>query len=430
MLQHLKNNSIFTKKTGLNTELFIARRLVSRKHSANSFSRPIVAVAVGGIAIGLAVMILAVAIVTGFKKEISSKVIGFGAHLQIVNYDNNTSYETLPITQNQDWIESIQQMDGIESINKFIVKAGILKTEDYLHGVVFKGIDTDYNWKFFNQYMIDGDTLVICDTSKSNNVVISQYIADALKLKKGDSFAAYFIQDPPRMRKFVVAGIYNTQLEDLDKLFVFVDIKHLRKLNDWEDDQITGFEIHVDDFSKINQYEKAVNRVVGNNFSPDGSMLKVRNISDEYPGIFDWLSLLDINVWVILILMISVAGFNMVSGLLVIILERVNMIGILKSMGATNFRIGKVFVYIAGFLITRGLLIGNVIGIGLCIIQMTTGIITLDAESYYVSTVPVNLDIIHILILNVGTMFVTTVMMILPSMIISRISPADSIRFN
>ncbi len=414
----------------MNVELFIARRLVSKRHSTNSFSRPIVAVAVGGIAIGLAVMILAVAIVTGFKKEISSKVIGFGAHLQILNYDNNTSYETMPITQNQDWIGQVSKLDGIESINKFIVKAGILKTEDYLHGVVFKGIDRDYNWQFFNQYMVDGDTLVIIDSAKSNQVVISQYIANALKLKKGDSFAAYFIQDPPRMRKFTVAGIYNTQLEDLDKLFVFVDIKHLRKLNDWEDDQITGFEIRVDDFSKITEYEKTVNRIVGNNFSPDGSMLKVRNISDEYPGIFDWLSLLDINVWVILILMVSVAGFNMVSGLLVIILERVNMIGILKSVGATNAKIGKVFIYVAGYLISRGLIIGNVVGIGLCLIQMYTGVITLDPESYYVSTVPINLNIIHLLILNIGTLLVTLSMMFLPSLIISRISPADSIRFN
>jgi len=404
--------------------------MVSRKHQTNSFSGPIVAVAVGGIAIGLAVMIVAVSIVTGFKKEITSKVVGFGSHLQIVNYDNNTSYETLPITMNQDWLEKVKNLDGVKSINKFIVKAGILKTEDNLQGVVFKGIDMDYNWQFFRQYMVAGDTLVINDTAKSNNVVISQYIAEALDLKTGDSFAAYFIQDPPRMRKFVVAGIYNTQLEDLDKIFVFVDIKHLRKLNDWQDDQITGFEIQVEDFSNLLEYDKEVTRIVGNNFSPDGSMLKVRSIQEDYPGIFDWLSLLDINVWVILILMVSVAGFNMVSGLLVIILERVNMIGILKSMGAENLRIEKIFIYVAGFLIGRGLLIGNVIGIGLCLVQMYTGAITLDPESYYVATVPINLDVFHILILNAGTMLVTIFMMTLPSMIISRISPADSIRFN
>lgn len=414
----------------MNTELFIARRIVSRQHSKNSFSRPVVAVAVGGISIGLAVMILAVAIVTGFKKEISEKVIGFGAHLQIVNYDNNTSYETLPITKNQDWVDDIAEMPGIESINMYIVKAGIVKTDENLHGVVFKGIDKDYNWKFFNQYLVEGDTLIIADSVKSNGVVISKYIADALELKLGDSFAAYFIQDPPRMRKFTITGIYNTQLQDLDKIFVLADIKHLRKLNDWEDDQITGFEIHVSDFSKLVEHEIAINRIVGNNFSPDGSALKVTNIGEEYPGIFDWLSLLDINVLVILILMVSVAGFNMISGLLVIILERVNMIGILKSMGATNFKVGKVFVHVSGFLISRGLLIGNVIGIGICLLQKYTGLITLDPESYYVAVVPVNIDFLHILLLNVGTLVITVAMMILPSMIVSKISPADSIRFN
>lgn len=375
-------------------------------------------------------MIISVSIVTGFKKEISQKVIGFGAHLQIVNFDNNTSYETYPITENQDWVDDITEIEGIETINKFIVKAGIAKTDEYLHGVVFKGVDNDYDWRFFKQYLQEGDTLIVNDSAKTNNVVISQYIADALNLKLGDKLGAYFIQDPPRMRKFTVSGIYNTQLEDLDKLFVLVDIKHLRKLNDWEDDQVTGFEIHVEDFSKLVEYEKEVNRLVGNNFSPDGSMLKVRSITEEYPGIFDWLSLLDINVWVILILMLVVAGFNMVSGLLVIILERVNMIGIMKSMGARNVQIEKVFIYFAGFLISRGLIIGNVIGIGLCLLQHFTGIITLDPESYYVSTVPVNINILHIFVLNVGTLIATIIMMILPSMIVSKINPADSIRFN
>jgi lipoprotein-releasing system permease protein len=414
----------------LNLELFIARRLVSKRHSSKSFSRPIVAVAIGGIAIGLAVMIVSVSIVTGFKNEISEKVIGFGSHLQIVNFDNNSSYETFPITQNQDWIEDITAIEGISSVNRFIVKAGIAKTDDNLHGVVFKGIDTDYNWKFFQQYLIEGDTLVISDTAKSNDIVISQYVANVLNLKLGDKIGAYFIQDPPRMRKFTITGIYNTQLADLDKLFVLVDIKHLRKLNNWEDDQITGFEIQVEDFSNLIEYEKEVNRMVGNNFSPDGSLLQVKSIKDEYPGIFDWLSLLDINVWIILILMLAVSGFNMVSGLLVIILERVNMIGIMKSMGARNIHIEKVFIYLAGFLISRGLIFGNVIGIGLCLIQKWTGLITLDPESYYVSVVPVNLDILNILLLNVGILVVTVLIMTLPAMIVSKISPADSIRFN
>lgn len=414
----------------MNTELYLAKRIVSKKHAKHTFSRPIVAVAIGGIALGIAVMILSIAIVTGFKNEITNKVVGFGSHLQIVNFDNNTSYETYPISKSQTWLSELKQIEGIESVNMFITKAGIAKTEDNLQGVIFKGIDNDFDWKFFKQYLTEGDTLLISDSSRNNGVVVSASIANALKLNVGDSFSAYFIQEPPRMRKFTIIGIYETKLEDLDKIFVLCDIKHLRKLNDWKDDEITGFEVKIQDFSKIMDMEIKVSRLVGNYLSADGGMIKVKSIVEDYPGIFDWLSLLDINVWVILILMLSVAGFNMISGLLVIILERVNMIGILKSIGASNVKVAKVFIYVAGFLISRGMLIGNIIGIGLCLLQKYFGIITLDADSYYVSVVPINLDLIHLLLLNIGSLVITLIMMILPSMLVSKISPAETIRFN
>ena len=396
----------------------------------NSFSRPIIAVAIGGIAIGFAVIILSIAFVTGFKNEITNKVVGFGSHLQIVNFDNNTSYETYPISKSQTWLSELKQIEGVESVNMFITKAGIAKTDEDLQGVIFKGIDNDFDWKFFKQYLTEGDTLLISDSSRNNGVVVSASIANALKLNVGDSFSAYFIQEPPRMRKFTIIGIYETKLEDLDKIFVLCDIKHLRKLNDWKDDEITGFEVKIQDFSKIMDMEIKVSRLVGNYLSADGGMIKVKSIVEDYPGIFDWLSLLDINVWVILILMLSVAGFNMISGLLVIILERVNMIGILKSIGASNVKVAKVFIYVAGFLISRGMLIGNIIGIGLCLLQKYFGIITLDADSYYVSVVPINLDLIHLLLLNIGSLVITLIMMILPSMLVSKISPAETIRFN
>lgn len=414
----------------MNTELYLAKRIVSKKHAKHTFSRPIVAVAIGGIALGIAVMILSIAIVTGFKNEITNKVVGFGSHLQIVNFDNNTSYETYPISKSQTWLSELKQIEGVESVNMFITKAGIAKTDEDLQGVIFKGIDNDFDWKFFKQYLTEGDTLLISDSSRNNGVVVSASIANALKLNVGDSFSAYFIQEPPRMRKFTIIGIYETKLEDLDKIFVLCDIKHLRKLNDWKDDEITGFEVKIQDFSKIMDMEIKVSRLVGNFLSADGGMIKVKSIVEDYPGIFDWLSLLDINVWVILILMLSVAGFNMISGLLVIILERVNMIGILKSIGASNVKVAKVFIYVAGFLISRGMLIGNIIGIGLCLLQKYFGIITLDADSYYVSVVPINLDLIHILLLNIGSLVITLIMMILPSMLVSKISPAETIRFN
>src|SRR5690554_4830977 len=396
----------------------------------NSFSRPIVAVAIGGIALGIAVMILSIAIVTGFKNEITNKVVGFGSHLQIVNFDNNTSYETYPISKSQTWLSELKQIEGVESVNMFITKAGIAKTDEDLQGVIFKGIDNDFDWKFFKQYLTEGDTLLISDSSRNNGVVVSASIANALKLNVGDSFSAYFIQEPPRMRKFTIIGIYETKLEDLDKIFVLCDIKHLRKLNDWKDDEITGFEVKIQDFSKIMDMEIKVSRLVGNYLSADGGMIKVKSIVEDYPGIFDWLSLLDINVWVILILMLSVAGFNMISGLLVIILERVNMIGILKSIGASNVRIAKVFIYVAGFLISRGMIIGNIIGIGLCLLQKYFGIISLDPDSYYVAVVPININLIYILLLNIVSLFITLIMMVLPSFLVSKISPAETIRFN
>ena len=412
----------------MNYELFIAKRLMLKQRRSGGFSRSILGIAVAGIAVGLAVMLVSVAIVTGFKNEISRKVIGFGAHISITNYDSNSSYETVPISGEQTWVSSLREMEGVKSVDRYIVKAGIVKTADYLQGVVFKGVDEEYNWSFFEEYLVDGKLLEINDTARTNGVLVSKSIADVLNLKVGDSFAAYFIQNPPRMRKFTVEGIYNTQLEEFDKMYIVADIKHLRKLNDWKDGQVSGFEVKIDDIDQLDEMERKVSKTCCS-YNPDGEILKVTNIRQEYPGIFDWLSLLDMNVWIILGLMVAVTGFNMISGLLVLILERVNMIGILKSMGATNVSVRKVFLYFASYLTIKGLLWGNVIGILLCVLQYYFGIIHLDPASYYVSTVPINLDIVNILLLNAGTLVVIVVMMILPSFIVSKITPADSMRF-
>jgi lipoprotein-releasing system permease protein len=414
----------------MNTERFIARRLMQGKASNSNYSRPIVKIAVWGISIGLIVMILAVAVLTGFKQEISNKVIGFGSHLQIRNFDNNISYETIPITENQDWIDDAYSIPNIHSIQKYITKAGIIQTEDYIQGVVMKGIDKDYSWKFLNDYLIEGDTLTISDSVNSNNIVISSNIANKLNLELGDKVKMFFIQEPPRMRRFTIHGIYDTQLEEMDKIFVFCDIKHLRKLNNWEDDQVSGFEVQIDDIEHLQDVDLALTRLVGSKYSPDNSTLAIDNVFDQYPQIFDWLGLQDKNMWVILILMLVVAGFNMISGLLIIILERANMIGIMKSIGASNISIQKVFLYHAAFLIGRGLLWGNIIGIGLCILQQQFGIIQLDPSSYYVATVPVNLSFLPILLLNLGTILITVLMLVLPSMLVTRISPAEAIRFD
>ncbi len=413
----------------MNTELYIARRLLKSKKNKQNYSRPIVNIAVAGIALGLIVMTIAVSVLTGFKQEIRDKVSGFGSHLQVVNYDNSSSYETKPITENQEWLDEVSQLEHVTHIQRYITKAGIIKTEAYLEGVMLKGVDADFDWSFFKKYLIDGDIPEITDSVKSNDVLISENLARRLKLNTGDDLRMYFIQDPPRMRKFTISGIYDTELEELDKIYIFVDIKHLRKLNNWEDDHISGFEILIDDFDYLFETDMAVTRIVGNNYSPDLESLRVKNITSQYPQIFDWLNLQDTNMWVILILMVVVAGFNMVSGLLIIILERTNMIGILKSMGTTNFSIRKVFLYHAGFLISRGLLWGNLLGIGLCLLQQHFGIIKLDPGSYYVSMVPINLNLLHLVILNAATMLVTILMLILPSMLVTRISPSEAIKF-
>lgn len=414
----------------MNTELYIARRMLRGEKNKGNYSRPIVNIAVTGIALGLVVMILAVAILTGFKQEIRNKVSGFGAHLQVTNYDNSSSFETRPITENQEWIEPVSELEGVQNIQRYITKAGIIQTEEYLQGIMLKGVDTDFNWKFFRQQLVDGHVPQISDSSKTNEALISQYLANQLMLSVGDDLRMYFIQEPPRMRKFIISGIYDSELEELDKIFVFADIKHLRKLNNWEDDQISGFEILIDDFDKLIEMDRKATRIIGNNYSPDRETLTVKNITTQYPQIFDWINLQDTNMWVILILMVLVAGFNMVSGLLIIILERANMIGTMKSLGATNFTIRKIFLYHAGFLITRGLLWGNLIGIGLCVLQQSFGLITLDAASYYVSTVPVNLNLLHLLILNIGTMLITVLMLIVPSMLVTRISPSEAMNIN
>lgn len=413
----------------MNYEFFIAKRLVLKQRGTSGFSRSILGIAVAGIAVGLAVMIVSVAIVTGFKNEISRKVIGFGAHVRVTNYDSNSSYETLPVSDNQTWVEPLRNTDGIVSVDRYIVKAGIVKTADYLQGVVFKGVDEEYNWSFFEEYLIEGNIPEISDTAKTNGVLVSKTIANVLNLNVGDDFAAYFVQNPPRMRKFVVEGIYSTQLEEFDKMYIVADIKHLRKLNNWKDDQVSGFEVKIDDIGKLEEMEQMVYRKCCT-YNPDSEILRVTNIREEYPGIFDWLSLLDMNVWIILGLMVAVTGFNMVSGLLVLILERINMIGILKSVGATNVSVRKVFLYFATYLTAKGLFWGNVIGLLICVLQYYFGIVKLDPASYYVSTVPINLDIVNILLLNAGTLAVIVLMMILPSFIVSKITPADSMRFD
>ncbi len=386
-------------------------------------------IAVFGIALGLAVMLVAISIVTGFKEEISNKVIGFGSHIQILNYDSNVSFETSPIDANPEFLPLIKNTEGIRHVQVFGLKAGIVKTQNDIQGLVLKGVGKDYDWSFFDKSMLEGGSFRVNIDSVSNSIVISSFLAKKLKLKIGDSFQMWFIQDTPRFRKFIISGIYETSLQEFDKTFAMVDISHVQRLSGWSENQVSGLEMMVDDFKYIDRITFEVNEIVSSTFFEDGSRLKVLNIVEKYPQIFDWLNLQDINVLVIIILMLVVAGINMISGLIIIILDRTNMIGILKALGTSNRSIRRIFLYQSSYLILKGLFWGNLLGISLCIIQKEFSIIKLDPESYYLTAVPININLINIFLLNAGTVALILVFLILPSMLISRISPVESIRF-
>jgi len=414
----------------MNLPYFIAQRLIKGRREGTSFSRPINVIAIVGIAVGLAVMILAVSILTGFKKQIREKVVGFGSHIQIMNYDSNISFETTPISDAQEFIPRLKQIPGIKHLQVFATKAGIIKTDEAIQGVVLKGVGSDFDWSYFSSNIVDGMVFTVTDTARTNKVIISKKISDMLRLKTGDSFAMYFVQEPPRSRKFVISGIYETSLEEFDKMYVFCDIGHIKRLNGWDDDQISGFEIFIDDFDNLDNMTFAVNDAIGYRIANDEPRFRVSNIRDRYPQIFDWLNFQDLNVIIIILLMLVVAGFNMISGLLILILEKTNMIGILKALGSEDVTIRRMFLYQAAYLIGKGLFWGNLIGIGLALLQLKTGLVSLDPTSYYIKTVPVNLELAHILLLNAGTMAAIILMLLVPSQLISRITPAKAIRYD
>jgi len=414
----------------LNTELFIVRRLIGSRKEGRSFSRSIVGIAMFGIALSLAVMIVAVAIVTGFKKEISNKVTGFGAHIQILNMDSNLSYETSPVPAGLESVMRIQEIDGIKNVQPFAIKAGIIKTGEEIHGAVLKGIDNSYDWTFIEEHLTEGEIFRVNDTLRTNNVVLSGSTANLLNLSLGDRFTMYFIQDPPRARTFTISGIYNTSLEQFDMLYIFADIKQVQRLNNWNMGEVSGYEVLIQRMEDLPELKRLVLEQVGLDFLEDGSRLKIESIDQKNAQIFDWLKLQDMNVIVLVILMVVVAGFNMISGLLILILERTNMIGILKALGTNNVSVRKIFMYQSVYLTLVGLFWGNLFGLGICLAQKYLNLMPLDPTSYYLDTVPINLNFLHLLLLNLGTMVITFLFLLIPSMIIARISPEKSIRFN
>lgn len=413
----------------MNAELFIARRIYKGDKKNNKrVSSPAIKIAIAGISLGLAVMIVAVCIIVGFKKEVRAKVVGFGSHIQITAFQSNTSYEHTPIAFNDTLVSILSNNPNIQQFHEFITKPGIIKTDDNFQGVVLKGVSKTYNWDFFRKNMEEGNVIQPNDTL-GNQAVISREIANKLSLKVGDSFICYFVQEPLRARRFHISGIYNTNFENFDKLYIIVDKELLASLNGWESYMASGVEVLVKDYSNLDKIAQDLFFDLASFKDQYGNSLYTRSIKDINPMIFNWLNLLDMNVWVIIILMIIVSGFTMISGLLIIILERTNMIGILKSMGARDFSIRKVFLYLSAFLIGQGLLWGNAVALLFCLVQKNFQPLKLDPATYYLSAVPIDLNPLNFILLNIGTLVACLLMMIGPSYLVAKITPAKSIRF-
>lgn len=414
----------------MNLPLFIARRIYSVNGDKAEVSKPAIRIATAGIAIGLAVMIVSVCVVFGFKHAVSAKVIGFGSHIQVANFMTLQTSESYPIQMTDSLIKVLKNTQGVEHVQRFATKQGVLKTDSDFLGVVFKGIGPDFDSTFIHQNLMEGSIPAFSDTKSSNKILLSMSMAKKLKLKTGDRIFAYFIDHAGvRVRRFTIAGIYQTNLAQYDDITCFMDLYTAGKLNGWEKDQVSGAEITVKDFNKVDETEAIFINRLNRTVDQYGETYSSKTIRDISPQIFSWLDLLDLNVWIILALMIAVAGVTMISGLLIIILERVTMIGVLKAMGAKNVMIRHTFLWFAVFIITRGLLIGNLIGIGLVLLQRYTGLVGLDPQTYYVTTVPVEINIPVLLLLNVATLLISVVVLIAPSYLISHIHPAKSMRY-
>lgn len=415
----------------MNVELFIAKRMhFTKQQEENRKAPPVVHIAVAGIALGLAVMILAVSIVIGFKNEVRSMVVGFGSHIHISYFENNTSYETTPIPYTQALADTLASTEGIASYQRFATKPGILKTDSIVEGFVLKGVGAEYNLDFLRANLREGEIPRFDGESASNGALISHYLAERLQLRVGDSFLAYFFHEQVKARKFTVAGIYETGFSDYDKLFVVADLRHVQRLNGWSPDEIGGVEVTVKRYAELDAVADRLYFALEPITDSSGEMqYYVRSIKEISPQIFGWLDMLDLNVWVILILMTVVSGFVMISGLLIIILERTQTIGVLKALGAPDRTIRNIFLNIALFLIGKGMLYGNIIGISLITLQHFTHAIRLDPATYYLSHVPVEINLIYLLLLNVAALSITMLMLLLPSYIVARIDPARSIRF-
>lgn len=413
------------EKDKVNLEYFIAKRVQSSARYKNSVSAPIIKIAIAAIAIGIVVMLIAIATGVGLQKKIKEKVSAFNGHVSIALFDRNSSVTTVrPISINQDFYPDFKAVPQVVHIQAVATKGAMIRTATDFEGIIFKGVGIDYQWDYFKEFLIEGRLPKILKDETSKEILLSDDIARRLQLKVGDKARTYFINNDERpiARSFMISGIYDSGLEEYDTKFVLGDLRHIQKINDWTPDQIGKFEVFIDDFDNIDTVGQEIYR-------NSGQLLNSMTIKEQYPTIFTWLALLDSNIYGIIGIILIVGIINMITALLVLILDRTRMIGILKSLGATNWTIRKIFLYNAMSLILQGLIIGNVIGLGLLAIQYYLSPFTLDPATYYVTKAPVYISLWQVLALNLGTFILCLLVLIVPSYVISKISPVKAMRF-
>ncbi len=413
----------------MNYALFIARHIYKDQGDKHKVSRPVIRIATVGVAIGLAVMLITVSVVLGFKHTIRDKVVGFGSHIQVQNLYAFSTSAPYPITMNDSMMEEMKAIKGVKHVERYALTQGILKTDDDFLGVLFKGIGQEYDTKFLRQHLVEGEMPQFTDSANSNRLLVSKMIADKLKLKSGDRLYAYFINEDVRTRRFTISGIYQTNMTRFDENLCFTDLHTVRRLNGWETDLCNGAEITVEDFDRLQETADAFIEHVNRQTDSLGNTYSSQTIYEAYPQVFNWLELLDINVWIILALMVCVAGFTMISGLLIIILERTQMIGVLKALGARNKTVRHIFLWFSVFIIGQGLVLGNAVGLVIILVQKWTGLVRLDPQTYYVSEVPMEVNMPLFVLINAATLLICFFVLIAPSYLISHIHPAKSMRY-
>lgn len=410
----------------MNYELFVAKRIISGKEYKSSISSPIIKIAIAAISLGLVIMLIAIATGDGLREKIRSKISGFKGHIQITKYDaNNSDVSVIPIDKNQNFYPKLSTINGIKNIQIYANQVGLIRTKTDFEGIIYKGVSTDYDWTFFKEYLVAGK-IPNFNQKRTRDILLSKTIVNRLKLKLNDTINVAFFKNKtsklPSNRKLVITGIYNTGFLEFDKNIMIGDIRQIQRLNRWNENEVGGFEVILENFDDLEHIGAKV-------YNEIDSTLDATTIASSYPGLFEWIELFDNNTWFIIIIMILVAGINMITALLVLILERIPMVGILKAMGSSNLSIRKIFLYNASYLIFVGLFWGNIIGLFLLFAQKYGGFITLDAATYYVSEVPVSIDFLSVLLLNMGTLVLCFMMLLIPSMIITKIQPSKSIKF-